>query len=536
MSMVHPMVDIRTDTYTKFGETYPNLKGRAVADRGGKEVVAAAPERMLSTLATRHCLYAQGLGGCRLGDALSSTFMTHALAIGMGLVSAALTLAFMFTPAVSSATPQYAVRAARACDTCHIEPTGWLDPPEHTARRCSLDCNSCHVSRSGGGMRNPTGRFFNREQLSLFGSRPSESRSVKGTATTPSSTQRGRYRLWEGFSGWDRSGETPIDEIPDRLGDIDPTPTWMLGSDLRTMVYAPITEGKVSAFPMQADFYAALWPMEHLVVHAGLGMQGRRRRTFEQPTVGASVADLVAVGELFAEWSDLPYNAYLRGGRLRKNYGWRLDDHTTLTRSALGFRQQDVVYGVEAGINPNYPYANISAYYQRVGARPPINGQGAVGVTLNAGIRELGWHFGGSAEVLYLLDDRAPQITLGPNWAINLYPFAVLGELGIQLRGISAPSADPRPDMRISTETGIAVFHEVNLELMRGLRSFIRYEWYDANLAIRNDQEQRVTGGLDIGVYTAITLSILGRAQFFSKDRRASADSLAGIMMMHVAL
>jgi hypothetical protein len=69
------------------------------------------------------------------------------------------------TPAF--ALPQFAIRSARACDTCHVEPTGWVDP-EVSLRKCSLNCNTCHVSPSGGGMRNESGIYYGRHTLPLW--------------------------------------------------------------------------------------------------------------------------------------------------------------------------------------------------------------------------------------------------------------------------------------------------------------------------------------------------------------------------------
>lgn len=75
------------------------------------------------------------------------------------------------TPAL--ALPQFAIRSARACDTCHIDPTGWVDP-EVALRKCSLNCNVCHVSPSGAGLRNESGLYYGRQTLPMFGERPAD--------------------------------------------------------------------------------------------------------------------------------------------------------------------------------------------------------------------------------------------------------------------------------------------------------------------------------------------------------------------------
>lgn len=48
-------------------------------------------------------------------------------ALRSGLVGCALAL-FVVTPTDAHATPFYAVQAANACNTCHVEPVGWANP------------------------------------------------------------------------------------------------------------------------------------------------------------------------------------------------------------------------------------------------------------------------------------------------------------------------------------------------------------------------------------------------------------------------
>ena len=71
------------------------------------------------------------------------------------------------------ALPQFALRSARDCATCHVDPQGWTDP-EVELRKCTYDCMSCHVSPSGAGMRNQAGRYYGNEVLPMFGPRQSE--------------------------------------------------------------------------------------------------------------------------------------------------------------------------------------------------------------------------------------------------------------------------------------------------------------------------------------------------------------------------
>ena len=103
------------------------------------------------------------------------------VAVGFGLLLVA---------TAAQALPQFAVRSARACDTCHVDPTGWVDP-EVALRKCSLNCNVCHVSPSGAGMRNEAGIYYGRQTLPMFGDRPADNvyRPVTLSAPTPAASQ-----------------------------------------------------------------------------------------------------------------------------------------------------------------------------------------------------------------------------------------------------------------------------------------------------------------------------------------------------------
>ena len=89
----------------------------------------------------------------------------------------------------TAATPVYSVRAGSACNTCHIEPIGWLDPDDHSRRECTLDCLACHVSKTGGALRNTTGEFFGKETLALFGHKPSEGANPEKYRRAPAGKQ-----------------------------------------------------------------------------------------------------------------------------------------------------------------------------------------------------------------------------------------------------------------------------------------------------------------------------------------------------------
>ena len=49
----------------------------------------------------------------------------------------------------------------------------------------------------------------------MFGDRPGDYGDPEAYRNSETQATTGRYRLWEGFSGWDRGGTTPIEEVPE---------------------------------------------------------------------------------------------------------------------------------------------------------------------------------------------------------------------------------------------------------------------------------------------------------------------------------
>src|SRR5688572_14044427 len=98
----------------------------------------------------------------------------------------------------ANATPFYGVGSGHACDTCHIEPLGWKNPPVKD-RKCTLDCIGCQVTPTGGGMRTVTGRFYGEQVLPMYGERPADGIDPK-VYLPRGFPSKGRYSLKEGFS------------------------------------------------------------------------------------------------------------------------------------------------------------------------------------------------------------------------------------------------------------------------------------------------------------------------------------------------
>ena len=76
-----------------------------------------------------------------------------------------------------------------------------------------LDCSGCHVVKTGGGLRTPVGDYYGMQALAMFGAHPGDGVDPeKYRDPDDSYSTKGRYRLWDGFSGW-QSGKTPMEQV-----------------------------------------------------------------------------------------------------------------------------------------------------------------------------------------------------------------------------------------------------------------------------------------------------------------------------------
>jgi len=421
----------------------------------------------------------------------------------------------------TEAQPGYALRSANDCGTCHVEPTDWANP-EVKDRLCSLNCTTCHISPAGGGLRTPSGLYYGRESVPWFGHRPSAHAAPRENPTD------GQYDFLKGFSGW-APGQTPSGSVADRYGNIDPDPKFVAGADLRAMAYFPLAEGDyASVFPMQADLYGAARLSRHLQLYADVGLYSSRS-TFALDeayrSTRPSALDYLKIDELFVKYDRLPYNGYVRAGRLAPTYGWRIPDHTSFIRRDLGFGETRSWFGVEAGINPNYPYANLALFYQGLDFWPGETSATGVGAAASAGVRELGWQAGGNVHVLTLADGGL-DVAAGPQWGINWNPVVYLGEFDYRRLG----------DGEGDATSALFAYHEVQWLFHRGLAAKLKYDWMDPSLDYKDDHLNRVALGLDIAPYTSFELEPQYRRTWRGGGFFASGGELAShevIVMAH---
>ncbi len=442
------------------------------------------------------------------------------------LVIAALLLA----PSSAFALPQYALRSGRTCGNCHVSPTyqdpdGWNNP-DLAQRKCTMSCIACHTNPTGGGMRNVSGRYYGQSTLSTLNTQersysdygrelisaevrqalmsylwtPANDGSAQRVPGTPIPSNYAQVLagVGQGRSGgrtqWGRpfgSGPSEYAFWDGRYGDLNADPLLSLGGDLRAAYWS----GSSTFFPMQLDLHASLHPLEHVTLAGTLA--GRGRVSGPLATVTQDRLPFYA-RNAYAMVHELPFMAYGKAGIFMPGFGTYIDDHTSFTREYFEMdvsQSEDTVMGVELGVAPNYPYANVSAF---TGVE-----DGGFGLAANVGWRDLAWSVGAHAMMKRrdAADTRRDLDALGLAWGFNPFtlsnaiPVTYIGELSFGRREALVTG---------EATTFYAMMHEVWVTLFNGVSLRLKYDLgsrgSDAGL------QQRFVVGTELSPVTGFTL------------------------------
>ncbi len=314
----------------------------------------------------------------------------------------------------------------------------------HDELQMTLDCRACHVNPTGGGMRNDHGREFSIEKLPLTG----KNASMEKTADAA--------------------------KINDYLS---------IGADFR-MAYlhaekeatGSAAKYKNSFFPMQADFYAALTPIQHLTIYYQDGVEASGSR------------------EAFVLVDRLPYNAHIKAGRFIPPYGLKLDDHTSFIRDKLGFRApifgKDV--GLEVGFGEHRWFGN-AAVFNGNGVGGDDNSK--KGFSATGGWKSPTFWLAGS--LLYNAGLSEEKSYVGGYGAVNYGPLSLLGELDLTETKAATTKI-----------TGSTAYAELDWKIRRGMVAKLKYDRHDPDTDTSEDELNRYTVGMDIYPYafTEVTL------------------------------
>ena len=164
-------------------------------------------------------------------------------------------------------------------------------------------CNLCHVSPTGGGMRNSFGaQFFAFSELA--------------------------------------SHKTPFEDIPKfqtQVSDII-----SLGADMRSTYLDDANADQSTFFQMEGNFYASAQLNKEFSLTLDKGLYS-----------GFEVYGLAYI---------LPYAGYLRAGKFQPAYGWRFGDHTSFVREKLLWPAGSTDTGIEAGVYPHGVSFNLGLF------------------------------------------------------------------------------------------------------------------------------------------------------------------------------
>jgi len=470
-------------------------------------------------------------------------------------------------PAVASALPQYGVMASRMCSNCHIAPVGWEDP-DVSERKCSLNCNTCHINQTGGGLRTTSGNFYGYEIVPMIGTRPGDTPippkpkpegwtppppPASQPASRPASQPAGLLApSWvsdvniDMFPALTLIGDVdpakiaeeeflyPIPEAgtKERFGGMDPFPYYSVGGDIRSMVYLPLdsVSDDWAIFPMQLDLHAAGVPYNpqkynegRLTLYMTMGFEGDRGDGYD------GFWERFYMKEWMALFHDLPYQMYAKLGRFTPAFGWRIDDHTAYTRQiqwmgdCFPFNDPDrrcweqQVTGLEVGLNPNYLYANVSVFNPANDWADPFEVDDHFGTAVNVGYRDLLWQLGAS----FMFEDRsdAQEAWGSLQWSLNfhsathnwkgldLVPLIYLGEATYRFMDEGAAETH-----------SLALMNELDWWVMDGLNVEVRHDYLDPNLDVDDDQLHRLSVGVRYHVYTWISMMVFYRHNHEATD------------------
>ena len=265
--------------------------------------------------------------------------------IALGLILTV--LAGTLLPSASArATHLYALKESNNCGGCHKPGRSQRSFLE---RRCTLDCQGCHIDPAGAGPRNQWGYYYSQTYLSTA----------------------------QFFA--------PMDPLQDRSR-VD------LHYDGRYMQRS-LDGGQSRGFPMSNEFSVRVRP---LITHLHATYQGLFMGRVDDQSFRSSSES----GRRFEEkWSlmldNLPLNTYVRAYRGPPMYGIRRSNHTAWIRERVDLDQFAITDATEVGTTPNVPFFRGSI----MKGDPRVeSAYRQVGTSAHAGLRGVtaGWHVNGS--------------------------------------------------------------------------------------------------------------------------------------------
>jgi hypothetical protein len=245
----------------------------------------------------------------------------------------------------AEATPLLALKEAENCQACHNK--GRSQRP-FFERRCTLDCQGCHIDPAGAGPRNAWGYYYMNAELAPV-------------------------KFYQ-----------PQDPLKDAS-------YFDVHADSR--IINRRTDDKDRTFPMSAEYSLRVRPfVEYLHFTYQAMLLGR----IEDAYLRADRNDPRRYREKYSVMIDkIPLNLYARAYRGPPMYGLRRPNHSLWIRERIGLDQFATTEALEAGGTPNVPFLRYSVMTGDPYAREEDRQKGT---TFHGGFRgvTLGWHLNGS--------------------------------------------------------------------------------------------------------------------------------------------
>ena len=180
----------------------------------------------------------------------------------------------------------------------------------------------------------------------------------------------------------------------------------------------------------------------------------------------------------------LPFNGYIRAGRIQPSYGWRFADHTSFVRVGTFWGPTYSDVGMELGFNPTDISFNIGVFNGTDFFTEDNQGKAiAARLELRKNFDFLGGAIGGS----YWHNDSAAISLYGPFYYVTLFDgkLTYLGEID-WLKSMHSDS------LKLFTT------HILNVMPTQGIWLSATYDFQDPNTKVKSGSTSRYGGGLNI--------------------------------------
>ncbi len=352
------------------------------------------------------------------------------------------------------------------------------------ALRMGAKCETCHVDPTGGRMRNTMGVTFGKDQLPLVSTRD-----------------------------YDFGLDT---QLTDNIS---------IGGDFRFQFLYEESQDTYTSQAMTAALYGA--------IKLGNKIRLFYKQDLINPKYGPLGDGLFSGPEIFGIGRVLPWRWYIKGGVFLPDYGWRLDDHTSYIRGGnLSFLPGIPSNGLI--FVPNYKDVgfelggSIGNLFLTAGT---FNGTG------NLRPLEFSRHraFVGKAE--YLVNAAALKFRAGASYynyinyrivgftaGIGHKRFTILGEIDWTDNAL-----DPVTGALLGGRKTMATFAELAVLATDGIWAIVKYDRFDPNQGVGDNDVSRLTLGLEIFAYPMVEI----RPQYRIEMEDADVDNNIFLVQTH---